>query len=207
MSEKFFTVLPTAPEAWGLVGNYLMICENADRDEETGLLHIDCVGPDMLPVVMAGGAFVVSAEFRDWLAKAECGQFEFKPVIKRRVTEVNWREWNELSEDDIPIPRDVDLESYFGALPHSENAANAIGEISEWIIAPGGVLDFDVPVTGAPFRFHARLHLGSWSGIAIFRAGIAPGDENGQVVVTGSTRRALMTRWPNCFCFRECLVL
>lgn len=207
MSERFFFTRPSGPREWGLLGYHLAYCENVSRDLNTGLLHVDCIGPAMLPVMGASDYFVTSSEFRDWLLAAGLGQFTFQAVVKERVVEVPWGDWDPDSEDSIPIPGDVDLESYFSELPHSDRAATALRDVWEWIITPGAVMDCDIPVANSSHRFQMRIHLGSWNGADIFRAGTSPDQVDGELFVTERAKSKIESKWPRCFAFTESLVL
>lgn len=123
------------------------------------------------------------------------------------MAEVPWGDWDPDSEDSIPIPGDVGLESYFAELPHSDRAAIALGEIWEWVIPPGAVMDCDIPVANSRFRFQMRIHLGSWSGADIFRAGTSPDQVDGELFVTERAKQKIETKWPQGFTFTESLVL
>jgi len=89
---------------------------------------------------------VVTSAFRDWVTSSNLGQFSFKPVVKDHIVEMNWNLWDESSDTDVEIPRDVDnVEEYLSTLPHSEEASQALGELWEWIIPVGAIMDLDVP--------------------------------------------------------------
>lgn len=206
MQTEFFELSTTAPPEWSIVGPQMIDCLRSHRDESTGLIHIERTGPCAPPVALASmDEFVVTQDFRNWISESCLGQFEFKPVVKDRVIEINWHLWDTDSDTDISIPRDCDPEAYLMDLPHSANAAAELGELWEWIIAPGGVREL-VPRADKPFLFDRWFHTATWNGADIFRAGIEPNDFAGKTIVTRRAMESLLGKWPKYLTFRECPV-
>lgn len=204
MSVHFFEISSQGPRPWGLAEEVIVNAFGHYRDDSTGVLHIRRTGPVSPPLTDLGSSgLVVTSAFKEWLLTEELGRFEFRPVVKEQIVKMDWHLWDEAS--DIDIPMNEMGEAYLMSLPHSEEASNELGDLWEWIIEPGAILDLDIP--RSRWVHHRRIHFDTWNGMPIFCAKLQHGRGDGFPIATDDAKDRILRAWPNYWCFEPCTVL
>jgi len=190
--------------AWGVAEEVIVNAFGGGRDEATGLLHICRTGPAAPPMTYMGSEeLIVTSGFKEWLMTAQLGRFGFKPVVKDHIVKMDWNLWDETTDADLPFYDYV--EGHLRECPHSVEASNEMGDLWEWIIAPGAIMDLDLPK--GRLGYYRRIHLQTWNGEPVFRATMSKERTDGYPVVTEDAKNRILETWPKYWCFDPCIVL
>jgi hypothetical protein len=165
--QRFFEV--SAPDLWGDYGHILINGMTAHLEEKNGMLQLERAGPFIPPLSFPGlHDFIVSDEFRKKLENSGLGTFAFRPVVKARIVDLQWQDWDRKAEDAPVRPETGEPEDYILGRPHSEKLADAMGEVWQVILKDGATVDALTPQSLEDPEL--RVHSDSWKGEHLFSA-------------------------------------
>lgn len=135
--SNLFRLLPVeAP--WGDYGSILMHGMSMHLDRHQGLIQLERTGPTIAPITFPGGTdIVVTQALQIALEQSGLTGFSFQPVIKRRIVELNWEEWDVAADEPEEDPEEGEPENYILARPHETRVADELGILAELLPAPG----------------------------------------------------------------------
>lgn len=186
------------PGDWGDYGDILQHGMTAHLGREDAMLCLERTGPYMPPVTFPGlGDVLLRAEARLLL---EAGGFEgvsFKQVLKKRIVELHWDDWNLSASEPAEYPESGEPEDYILARPHDQRIADALGDVWELVVTG---IDASVGVEidekwGWPTRFH--IDVARWDGSELFRS-------KGGIFLTKRAREVFSLNWGDCVSLEEC---
>ena len=124
------------PDVWGGWGRELVAGEASDLVRQNGLLLLDRTGPFAPPITNPIDVIIVTDAFRSRLEASFAG-LEFRPVIKDRIVEIHWETWDRTVFPQERPPADGEPEDYLYQNPHSEAAAEGLGDLWELVLSVG----------------------------------------------------------------------
>jgi hypothetical protein len=140
------------PDVWGSFGHFLI---SGECEYENGQLLIYRTGPFAPPVARPGfGIMVVTDSFRRDLERSGLTGLTFYPTIKRRITEIHWEDWDRQRMPG-PLPPIESIEDLVMALPHSEEASQAMGPL--WEARPEPLAELESFNKRKPWDYDLRL--------------------------------------------------
>ena len=158
---RLYHLLPVeAP--WGDYGHILMH-GMTPGDRHQGLMQLERTGPSIAPVTFPGDGIVVTQAFQIALEQSGLTGFTFQPVIKRRIVDLDWEEWDITAEGPEEEPDDGEPENYILARPHETWVADELGILLELLLAPGVEAHI-----GADKTLHVKPE--TWNGADFFYA-------------------------------------
>lgn len=84
------------------------------------------------PITLPGlGDIVATSDFMKELDASNFTQLTFAPVLKARIVEYHWEQWDRASEKPAEYPETGEPEDYILARPHSEPIAEQLGDLWE----------------------------------------------------------------------------
>jgi hypothetical protein len=154
----------TAVESpWGDYGRVLAHGLSMRLDRHQGLIQLERTGPSIAPITFPGaGDIVVTQAFQAALEHSGLTGFSFQPVIKRRIVEIDWEEWDIAAAEPEEFPEGGEPENYILRRPHETRASDELGILSELCVADG----MDVARNGT----RVRLLSETWNGADFFQA-------------------------------------
>ena len=188
---KFYRL--RGPELWGDYGNVLIHGFAGGLDGQEGILEIERTGPFVPPITlpMPGSQnLVITDEFRKELESGDLGQLRFRPVIKARIVDIPWQDWNLDAEEPQEGPETGEPDDYLDR-PHSPEIAEAIGDLWQIILNDGAEVDIDIK--RAPWDYDVRVHVDTWNGEPLFfgKHPKADSDRGRWIIVTDRGKRWL----------------
>ena len=121
-------------DLWGGYSHILVAGMTGHLRRKDGLLQLERTGPFVPPLTFPGLHDVVATDdFRRKLESSRLAPFEFRPVIKARIVEYHWHNWDLAADNPKEFP-DGEPEDYILARPHSEKVAQQIGDIWEVVL-------------------------------------------------------------------------
>jgi hypothetical protein len=119
---------------WGDYGDILLTGMTSHLDRHKGLLQYERTGPFQPDIIISGlGDLLVTDSIKKRIETSNLKGFEFKPVIKRHISIVDWTTWNLESEDPEFYPDNGEPENYILGLPHSQELADKMENVWEVI--------------------------------------------------------------------------
>ncbi len=120
---------------WGDYGSILVSGMTAHVEREDGFLQLERTGPYIPPLVNSGlWDIVVTDSAKRNLEMSGLIGISFKPVIKKRIVELNWTNWDLNADDPLFYPDSGEPEDYILAGQHSESISRQIGDVWELVI-------------------------------------------------------------------------
>jgi len=157
-------------QLWGDYGHVLIHGFAGPREEQDGILELERTGPFIPPITLpwpANQNLIVTDDFRKQLETAEeLGRLHFRRVIKKRIVELPWHQWDLRADDPEEYPESGEPDDYLLDRSHSPAIAATIGELWQVILNDGGEIDTDVQRT--PWDYDVRVHIDTWNGDPIF---------------------------------------
>jgi hypothetical protein len=148
---------------WGDYGYVLAHGLSAHLDRQKGLIQLERTGPTIAPITFPGaGDIVVTQEFQIALERSGLTGFSFQPVIKRRIVDLDWEEWDVAAPEPEEYPVDDEPSNYILRRPHETRAADELGILSELRVNDG----IDVAREGRGVRLLPE----TWNGADFFQA-------------------------------------
>jgi hypothetical protein len=120
---------------WGDYGD--MLLHGMASRSKSGELDLERTGPFVPPISLPGRFVVVTAQFLDRLKESGLQGFGVGAVKKKRITMVEWREWEPFGPNEMRYPAGNEPENYILRRKHSPEAAGALGELFELRFQPG----------------------------------------------------------------------
>jgi len=121
---------------WGDYGSILARGLGTRRDEKTGHLLLERVGPFAPPMMFTlgpvGFIVLVTQAFRQKLENAMFGQLIFRPTVKKHIVSVPWEAWDRRMQFPPVLPDSGEPEEYILGQNHSEQCAAQMQEIWEF---------------------------------------------------------------------------
>jgi hypothetical protein len=127
MAARYFYLLEPLHQ-WGDYGDTLTH-GHFHFNEEDGTYHLSRTGPFIPPITQPFDGIVVTDAFRQELMKSELSGFEFMPVVKDKIVEIPWHEWDADLPDPPEFPESGEPEDYIDAGIHSERTSASIGDL------------------------------------------------------------------------------
>lgn len=123
---------------WGDYGTTLARGLHAKRDKQSGLLHVERVGPFAPPMIfsieaMVGFIVLVTQSLREKLEAANFGDLVFRPTVKKHIVRVPWETWDRQTRVPPVLPDSGEPEEYILGQQHSEQTAAEMEEIWEFV--------------------------------------------------------------------------
>jgi len=110
------------------------------RPRTTGKINLERTGPEIFPITFPIDV-VVTDDFRRSLESSGLSGAEFRAVIKHRIVELDWSEWDSTEPEPPEIPESGEPEDYILARPHSPRAAAAMPQLWELIASDDSTAD------------------------------------------------------------------
>jgi hypothetical protein len=187
---KFY--LLQGPHLWGDYGDVLVHGFAGRREDQGGTLEIKRTGPFVPPITFPspGSQIVVTDDFRKQLEAGELGELSFRKVIKTRIVNLSWQNWDLTASDPQELPESGEPDDYLDG-PHAAEVAEAIGDLWQVVLNDGAEIDTDIK--RAPWDYDVRVHIDTWNGDPIFwgNAPHADGDRGRWIIVTDRAKRWL----------------
>lgn len=93
-------------------------------------LELERTGPFIPPISIPSWDYVVvTASLLAKLQESGLTGFDVCPVIKKKVTKVDWRAWEPYGSEEMKYPAGNEPENYIVRRKHSPEAASALGEL------------------------------------------------------------------------------
>jgi hypothetical protein len=163
---KFYRV--SGSRLWGDYGNILINGMSSHLPRKDGLLQLERSGPFLPPITLPGvGDLVVSSDFKDEFQRSGIAQVTFAPVVKAKIVDLRWEDWDRASPEPREIPTGGQPEDYIRLLPHSQAVAEQLGPLWE-IVLPEDANVEAVRIGRGVWKF--RLDPSTWPEASLFRA-------------------------------------
>lgn len=127
MAMRYF-FLDHPNDRWGDYGNTL-VHGHGGIDEARGVFFLRRTGPFIPPFTQPFGLIVVTDSIRRQLEHSGLIGFLFVPVVKEKIVELNWQDWDRDLPEPEEFPESGEPEDYIDAGEHSPQAAQAMGEL------------------------------------------------------------------------------
>lgn len=161
----FFRV--SGPRLWGDYGTILIAGMSSHLPRAEGRIQLERTGPFIPPITFPGlGDVVVTDDFRGRMEALEFTGIAFSPVIKARIVEYHWEDWDRGSEEVPEFPEGGEPENYILSRTHSPEVAESFGELWE-LELPEDAEATSVRVSRGVFEF--RVNASTWQGAHLFR--------------------------------------
>jgi len=124
---------------WDDYGDILLIGMTDRLGRRNGLLQYERTGPFQPDIIISGSDdLLVTDSVKRKIELSGLMGFQFKPVIKRHVSIVDWTNWNLESKDPEFYPDNRRPENYILALPHSQELADKMEKVWEVLVEENG---------------------------------------------------------------------
>lgn len=124
---------------WGDYGDILLSGMTLHLDRENELLQYERTGPFQPDITISGlDDLLVTDSIKKKIETSNLKGFEFKPVIKRHISLVDWTSWDLENVDPEFYPDNGEPESYILSLPHSQELADKMESVWEVIVETNG---------------------------------------------------------------------
>lgn len=125
-----YYILKRPPFRWGDYGDVLA---HGFGGIDEGVCRLQRTGPFVPPLTMPSCDVIVTDPIRHDLERSALTGFSFVPVVKAKVVELPWHEWDAESPEPDEYPPNGEPEEYIDGGEHSPAAAAALGEL--WALA------------------------------------------------------------------------
>ncbi len=137
MSPTRFYRLKQRDLPWGDYGD-ILAHGMATLSEAGDALELERTGPFIPPISIPSWDYVVvTAEFLTKLQESGLTGYDVCPVIKKKVTKVEWRNWEPYGTEEMKYPAGNEPGNYIERRKHSPETADAIGELWHIRFKPG----------------------------------------------------------------------
>jgi len=171
MAARFFKAKAknTIPGEWGDYGDILQHGMTSHLPWAGGMLSLERTGPYIAPITFPGlGDVVLTDGAKRALEGSGLAGFNFIPVRKALVVQLNWETWD-LSTPEPPIFPDYgEPEGYILGHEHSEAAAAALGDLWEISVSKIATIHRPSPVVNSYKEL--VVVVSSWNGMDLFRS-------------------------------------
>jgi len=133
-SSRFYRLRQPEPP-WGDYGDILF--HGMASHSKNGELELERTGPFAPPISKPGGFVIVTSAFLSQLRESGLQGIDVGPVTKKRIPIVDWREWEPFGSKEMKYPAGNEPENYILRRKHSQETADALGELWELRFRPG----------------------------------------------------------------------
>ncbi|TAD82940.1 MAG: hypothetical protein EAY75_15670 [Bacteroidetes bacterium] len=125
---------------WADYGDILLTGMTSHLDRQKELLQYERTGPFQPSIIISGlDDLLVTDSVKKGIEASELKGFQFKPVIKRHISFVDWTNWNLQSEDPEFYPDNGEPENYILSLPHSQELSDQMENVWEVVAEENGI--------------------------------------------------------------------
>lgn len=103
---------------------------------KSGELELERTGPFIPPISQPGRFVVVIDGFLRQLRETGLTGIEVGPVTKKRIPQLDWREWSPFGSKEMKYPAGGEPENYILRRKHSQDTADALGHVWELRFQP-----------------------------------------------------------------------
>jgi hypothetical protein len=170
MKASFFTInaRSISSQEWGDYGDILQHGMTAHLPRLDGRLSLERTGPYISPITLLGiGDIILTSEARELLERSGLSGFSFMPVQKTLVVELHWELWNLHADQPAEYPLSGEPEDYILGKPHSQIAAEALGELWE-VVIPNTATILRTKSVVSSYK-ESKFDLNSWNGTDLIR--------------------------------------
>jgi hypothetical protein len=195
---KFYRV--SSRNLWGDYGDLLISGMSCHLPRKDNLIQLERTGPFIPPITLPGiGDIVVTSDLRSELEASHFDQLAFSPVLKTRIVEYRWEQWDRTSEEPSEYPESGEPEDYILARPHSRLIAKELGDL--WEVSLPEDAEVEGVQVGRGVREY-RVNQSTWRGSHLFRA-----KGKGHVIATEEAKSWLEDRAKEWLGFQETQVI
>jgi hypothetical protein len=163
---KFYRV--SSRRLWGDYGSILIKGMSRHLPRKDNLIQLERTGPFIPPITLPGiGNIVVTLDLKNELESSDFSQLTFAPVLKARIVEYHWEQWDLTSERPAEYPESGAPEDYILARPHSPSIAEQFGELWEVILPEDAEVEA-IQIGRGVWEY--RVNESTWRGLHLFRA-------------------------------------
>lgn len=163
---KFYRV--STRKLWGDYGSILIGGMSRHLPRRDNLIQLERTGPFIPPITLPGlGDIVTTSDIKGGLEASSLAQFTFAPVLKARIVEYHWEQWDRTSDKPAEYPEGGEPESYILARPHSAFIAEQLGDLWEVILPEEAEVE-GVRIGRGVWEY--RVKHSTWRGSHLFRA-------------------------------------
>ncbi len=124
---------------WGDYGDILLTGMTTHLDRQDGLLQLERTGPFQPNIIISGiSDLIVTDSFKNELQNSGIHGLDFKKVIKRHISLVDWTNWNLQADDPQFYPGGGEPEGYILEIPHSRDLADKMENVWEVLLIRNG---------------------------------------------------------------------
>jgi hypothetical protein len=161
---KFYRI--KSRQLWGDYGSILVRGMTDHLGRKDGLVQLERTAPFVPSLSFPGLHDVVATDdFRKRLESSRLGPLQFRPVIKARIVEYHWHNWDLHTEEPKEFP-DGEPADYILARPHSPKMTTQIGDIWEVELRQGAHVEL---IGTKPYR-EIRIIESTWNADHFFLA-------------------------------------
>jgi hypothetical protein len=153
---------------WGDYGSILISGMSRHLPRKDNLIQLERTGPFIPPITLPGiGDVVATSDLKSELEVSNITQLAFAPVLKARIVEYRWEQWDRTSEKPAEFPETGEPENYILTRPHSPLIAEQLGDLWEVILPEDAEVE-GVRIGRGVWEF--RVNPSTWQGSHLFRA-------------------------------------
>jgi hypothetical protein len=168
MSTTFWRIHGSPFTPWGDYGDILQHGMTSHLERTGGLLSLERTGPYIPPITFPGiDDIVVNAAARRLLESSGLTGFDFRPVHKALIVNLNWEDWDITADDPPEYPKSGEPEDYILERPHDAVIARQMGDVWELVIPMAAVVGRSSPKWSPSVEFWVEVS--SWTGADLFR--------------------------------------
>lgn len=124
---------------WDDYGDILLTGITDRLERNNGLLQYERTGPFQPDIIISGSDdLLLTDSVKMKIELSELKGFQFKPVIKRHISFVDWTTWDLESKDPEVYPGNGRPENYILGLPHSRELADKMEKVWEVLVEENG---------------------------------------------------------------------
>jgi hypothetical protein len=199
MMRKFFKIegRSVIPGDWGDYGDILQHGMSMHSPRVDGKIALERTGPFILPITFPGvGTAIVTTSARNSLEQSGLSGFSFASVIKKHIAALRWETWNLNASEPEQYPETGEPEDYILLNPHSQNVADALGDLWEIVVPKAATILR--PSSIVQSYKDLSLDRKTWNGCDLLR-----GSGYGSTLFTERARDWFLERWSEFVCFNE----
>lgn len=120
---------------WGDYGYILLAGMTTRLDRHDGKLQLERTGPFQPNLIISGiDDLLATDSFKREIQQAGFSNLDFRPVIKKHISFVDWTTWDLSAEEPQFYPESGEPEGYILELPHSVEVANRMENVWEILV-------------------------------------------------------------------------
>lgn len=188
MTEPFFKIesRPIFNPDWGDYGDILQNGMSMHRRRVNGRISLERTGP-FIPPLTNPAALLLTSEAKAGLESSGLTGFEFLPVEKVHIVELQWEKWNLQAVEPAEYPESGEPEDYILARPHDPTIAKLLGDI--WELTSTSTVTIIRPEVGNDYT-DLVVDTSTWNGHDVIRS-----DGYGSLLFSNRARQWFSERW------------